>query len=216
MKYLKKRNFILLLLSFTLVVGITAIITTHYSNFHKKIRITINGTVLPNPRMIQPFELINTQGKLFTNKDLKGHWTLIFFGFTHCPDVCPTTLSEISKAYFKLESTLPPKLLPTVIMVTIDPERDSISNLNDYLEKFNPKFIALRGNMDATKYFANQMSVAFGKVNLQDGKLTLSHSARIILLDPDGNIRAFFSYPHRSDILARDYKKVVLTVSKRK
>ncbi len=176
--------------------------------------IEIDGTVLPTPRVIHPFQLRDTQNKPFSNANLKGHWTLIFFGFTNCGYVCPTTFSELAKTYKTLQAQLPASLLPQVVMVSVDPDRDTINRLKDYVHAFNPAFIGLRGKIDATKNLADQMSAVFAKVNMPNNNYTVTHSAEIMLLDPNGNLRAFLSYPHTSDRMTHDYESVVQAYTK--
>jgi protein SCO1/2 len=171
--------------------------------------INIDGTVLPSPRIIHPFNLTDNHDKPFNNTNLKGHWTLMFFGFTNCGYVCPTTLSALNTMYTNLKSQLPPDLLPQIVMVSVDPERDSTTRINDYVRSFNPTFIGARANLAETTALANQMSAVFSKVQMPNGDYTINHSAEIMLLDPNGNLRAFFSYPHKADQMLHDYVAIV-------
>lgn len=171
--------------------------------------LNIDGTVLPTPRVIHAFDLTDNHGKPFNNANLKNHWTLMFFGFTNCGYVCPTTLSELNRMYNNLKSQLPANLIPQVVMVSVDPERDTVARINDYMKSFNAAFIGTRTDLAHTTALANQMSVVFSKVNMPNGDYTINHSAEIMLLDPQGNIRAFFSYPHKADQMVRDYAAIV-------
>ncbi len=178
------------------------------------VNLKIDGTVLPNPRIIHAFQLTDTKNESFTNENLKGHWTLMFFGFTNCAYVCPTTLAELKKTYTNLEARLPKELLPQVVMVSVDPERDSLKRLSGYLKSFNPAFIGARGSLAATQSLANQMSVVFAKMKMPTGDYTITHSAEIMLLDPQGNLRAFLSYPHKADQMTHDYEAIVRVFEK--
>lgn len=171
--------------------------------------INIDGTVLPNPRVIRPFNLTDNHHQPFTNTNLKGHWTLMFFGFTNCGYVCPTTLAELNKMVINLKKQVPPDLIPQVVLVSVDPERDTVARLNDYVKSFNATFLGVRTDLANTTALANQMSVVFSKVQMPNGDYSINHSAEIMLLDPHGNLRAFFSYPHKADQLLHDYLIVI-------
>lgn len=175
--------------------------------------ITIDGTVLPQTRKIYPFNLTDNRGKPFTKDSLKGHWTLMFFGFTNCGYVCPTTLSALNKMFNNLKAHLSPPLLPEVVLVSVDPERDSVKRMNDYVKSFNPAFRGARADMEETKTLANQMSVVFDKVAMPNGNYMVNHSTEIMLLDPEGNLRAFLSSPHVPDHMVRDYEAVIRAYS---
>lgn len=172
----------------------------------------IDGTILPAPRVIADFNMTATNGATFTKKDLEGHWSLMFFGFTNCAFVCPVTLAELNKMDLQLQKDLTPKQLPQVIMVSVDPDRDSIPRFASYLSQFNKSFIGLRGSMEQLNALAAQMNVTYSKILSSDGNpahYTITHSAEIMLLDPNGNLRAFFAYPHQADEMARDYRMIL-------
>lgn len=171
--------------------------------------LNIDGTVLPNTRLIHPFKFTDTHEKVFTNANLQNHWTLLFFGFTNCGYVCPTTLAELGKMYDNLKGELPAELMPQVVMVSVDPERDTTARMTDYLKSFNAAFIGIRASIPETNALANQMSVVFAKVQMPNGDYTINHSAEIMLLDPNGNLRAFLSYPHKADQMMKDYITIV-------
>ncbi len=172
--------------------------------------VKIDGVVLSKPRVISDFELTSDQGSMFTQNSLKGHWSLVFFGFTSCGYVCPTTLSALNQTYAQLKTQLPATSLPQVVMISVDPERDSVAHLHDYLAGFNAGFIGVRGSLQQTQALAKQMSVVFAKVKAKNSdSYNISHSAEIMLLDPNGNLRAFFSYPHEVKQMVHDYLAVV-------
>ena len=169
MTSVKKSNLKLIL---TLMTVITVVVVIGlFFNIHKAHQteqlahqIKIDGTILSKSRRIHPFQLTDETGKSFSNTNLKGHWTLMFFGFTNCGYVCPTTLSALGKMYTNLSAHLPPALLPQVVMVSVDPERDSVQRLKAYVKTFNPAFVGVRGSIEQTKTLANQMSVVFMKI----------------------------------------------------
>lgn len=173
-------------------------------------QIKIDGVVLNKPRVISEFNLTADNGNSFTHENLTKHWSLVFFGFTSCGYVCPTTLSALDKMYVQLRAQLPAPLLPKVIMVSVDPDRDSVERMHEYLQSFNPDFVGVRGSLQQTQILAQQMSVVFSKVdNANSDNYMVNHSAEIMLLDPEGNLRAFFSYPHDATQMAQDYTAVI-------
>ena len=145
------------------------------------------GLVLfDSPRPLYDFEMQDQNGDTVNLESLKGSWNLLFFAFTSCPDICPTTLSLISKAYSELEMPV------RIIMVTVDPDRDSVEILKNYLGSFNEDFIGYRGEFDETVKLAQQLNVAFGKIpGSQRGTYTMDHNASLALVDSDGNYVGF-------------------------
>ncbi len=170
----------------------------------------IDGVVLKKPRVISEFQLTDDKNHAFTRHNLDGHWSLVFFGFTNCGYVCPTTLSAMNKMYVQLQAKLPAALLPQVVMVSVDPDRDSVARIHEYLQGFNPHFVGVRGSMQQTRILAQEMSVVFSKVkSASKDNYMVNHSAEVMLLDPNGNLRAFFSYPHEAPQMVRDYSAIV-------
>tara|TARA_B100001115_G_C15828212_1_gene412771 strand:+ start:1341 stop:1952 length:612 start_codon:yes stop_codon:yes gene_type:complete len=149
------------------------------------------GLVLfESPRPLVDFEMQNQNEQLVNLDSIKGSWNIFFFAFTSCPDICPTTLSLISAAYEQF------KLPVRVIMVTVDPERDSLDTLRGYLGSFNQEFIGYRGEFEETVKLAQQLNIAFGKIpGSQPGTYTMDHNASLALVDPNGNYVGFIKSP---------------------
>jgi protein SCO1/2 len=152
------------------------------------------GLVLfDSPRPLYDFEMQDQNGEPVNLESLKGSWNLLFFAFTSCPDICPTTLSVVSKAYSELEMPV------RIIMVTVDPDRDSFEILKNYLASFNEDFIGYRGEFDETVKLAQQLNVAFGKIpGSQPGTYTMDHNASLALVDSGGNYVGFIKSPQSS------------------
>jgi protein SCO1/2 len=167
-----------------------------------------HGTFLKNPRTINQFNLMGTDEKPFDNASLKGQWTLVFFGFTNCGYLCPTTMAELGKMYRILEEK-GVKKLPKVVMISIDPDRDSIDKLGHYVTSFNKSFYGARGNEDLIKSMTREMGIAYAKVlsNESDSpdNYDMQHSGAVILFNPQGELNAFFTTPHNAELLAKDY-----------
>lgn len=181
----------------------------HFPKTAQVSKIEIDGVVLPKARYIQDFQLTDNTGKPFTKKSLEGHWTLVLFGFTNCGYVCPTTLAELSKTYKALKQEEPADLVPQILMISVDPERDTAKRMDEYVKSFNPNFRGARGSLEQTNRLAKQMSVTFAKVEADNGNYMVNHSAEVMLLDPKGNLKAFFSYPHKMGQMTRDYKTIM-------
>ena len=152
------------------------------------------GLVLfDSPRPLEEFKMQNQYGQPVNLESLKGSWNVLFFAFTSCPDICPTTLSSISKAYSELKTPV------RIILVTVDPDRDSLEILKNYLGSFNEDFIGYRGEFDETVRLAQQLNVAFGKIpGSQPGTYTMDHNASLALVDSNGNYVGFIKSPQSS------------------
>lgn len=174
--------------------------------------VKIDGIYIPKPIDINNFQLTDNSGKSFTKENLKGHWTMLFFGFTNCGMVCPSTMAELKKMYVGLQKDLPNGELPQVVMVSVDPERDTVDRMNSYVASFNPHFIGAVGDEDQTDALKKQLHIVSGKLKL-DGpwgnKYTINHSAEIMLFNPDAKLQAYLSYPHKADQMISDYKSIL-------
>lgn len=138
-----------------------------------------------------PFELQRVDGAPFTDKDLAGEPYAIFFGFTHCPEICPTTLFEMSGW---IEELGPAADRMKFVFVTVDPERDTLPLLDDYVSAFTDKIIALGGSPEAVDKVAKLYRVYYKKVPLEDGDYTMDHSASVLLLDAKGDFVGSISF----------------------
>lgn len=164
------------------------------------------GTLLPSAKAIADFQLTDQHGKPFTRNNLVGKWSFAFFGYTHCPDICPTALSMLAQVMKKLEKDSTLDTLPQVVFVSVDPERDTPELLAQYLPYFNPDFIGVTGDPQQLLLLTRQLGIMYGKVpgdNADD--YLVDHSASIILFDPDGNFLALFGMPHDPDLIAQEF-----------
>jgi protein SCO1/2 len=137
-----------------------------------------------------PFELIDQAGRPRTERDFRGQLMLVYFGFTYCPDICPTDLQAIGLAMDRLgkdaESVQP-------LFISVDPARDTAEHLADHVKMFHPKLIGLTGSADAIRKAADAYKVYFSKVDLnKDGGYTIDHTSFIYLMDREGNYLGFF------------------------
>jgi protein SCO1/2 len=169
---------------------------------------TENATIFVPPRALPPLDLVGHDGTPLGPGFLTGHWTLVFFGFTHCPDVCPTTLTVLKQVHELLE-TLPEAQRPRVLLVSVDPERDTPQRLRDYVQFFDRSFMGATGTVAAIEQAAAAFAVPFAKVPLPDGGYTMDHGAGLFTVAPSGNVVAYASPPLNAEVLARDYRKTV-------
>lgn len=154
----------------------------------------VNGAyLLQTPRNIGEFELVDHRGEAFVPARLEGRWSLVFFGFTHCPDICPTTMAFLDGFIKELEGT---EVADTqVVMVSVDPARDTVAQLERYVPYFNPEFIGVTGEFLAIHRFATALNTPFRKVPGQDENYQVDHSANVVLINPRGDYHAFFKAP---------------------
>jgi protein SCO1/2 len=151
-----------------------------------------------------PFSLTDQNGRTVTDQDLKGRPSLMFFGFTHCPDVCPTALFEVSEI---LRALGPDADRVRALFVTVDPERDTPATLKDYLSSFDPHLSALTGDPEAVAAMAKAYRVYYKKVPLSEGGYTMDHTAIVYLMDKDGKFVSPFNIKRPPDVAAADLRK---------
>jgi protein SCO1/2 len=176
--------------------------------------VTEVATVLPEPRALPGLDLVNSAGQPLGHDFFKGHWTLVFFGFTRCPDVCPTTLAMLAQVTRAL-GELPPAQRPRVLFVSLDPERDSVQLIGQYVSFFNPAFVGATGSPAAVAAAAAAFAVPYARVPLPDGGYTMDHGSATYVVGPSGGIEAIAAGVRDPQQLARDYRKVVAFVSER-
>ena len=151
-----------------------------------------------------PFELVDQDGRTITDRDMKGRPFLVFFGFTNCPDVCPTTLFEVSEV---LRALGPDADKVNALFVTVDPERDTPAQLKDYISSFDPHLRALTGDPAAVAAMTRAYRVYAKKVPQESGEYTMDHTAIVYLMDKDGRFVAPFNLKRRAADAAADLRK---------
>lgn len=155
-----------------------------------------------------PFSLVGADGKPVTDRDFRGRYMLIFFGFTHCPDICPAELQVIAQALEQLGDKAK-KAVP--IFITLDPERDTPEAMANYVKSFGPNFVGLTGSPEAIAAAAKAYRVAYSKVENKDsaGDYSVDHSALAYLMDPEGRYVTHFSYGLSADQMAEKLEKLL-------
>ena len=165
------------------------------------------ATVLSPPRPLPPLALIDQDNRPFDAQRLRGGWSLVFFGFTSCPDACPLTMTALAQTN-KLLADLPGAQRPRVVMISVDPERDTPERLAAYVKAFDPTFIGATGTKAAIDELAQRMGVLAATRPLEGGSYTVDHTTSVFLIDPDGALRALFSAPHTPKLIAEDYRRI--------
>lgn len=164
----------------------------------------IQGLLWPHPKQVAPFELIDHHGEAFDLERLKGRWSFMFFGYTHCPDVCPMTMDTLKRVAGRLEGR-EAGADTQVVFVSVDPARDTPEHLKDYVEYFHPDFVGATGTTEELMAMTRQLGIVYD-LNDDDGgnDYLVDHSAAVLLTDPEARLVGVFSAPHRAeDIAAR-------------
>lgn len=159
----------------------------------------IQGVILPQGKTIRPFQLTNHNEQVFTQENLKDHWSMLFVGYTQCPDICPAALSVLKQVH-KLMSEQSLRA-PQMIFISIDPERDSYASLSEYVRYFNEEFIGVTGELNQLKNIAQQLSVSFMKApgssgNIDNDDYLMDHGTSFMLINPQGKLQSFLTAPH--------------------
>ena len=153
----------------------------------------IPGLLWPEPKTLAPFTTVDHENNPFTLDDLRGKWSLLFFGFTHCPDICPVTLAVMDKAHGQLDQARDVQFA----LVTVDPERDTSERMEQYLTSFNPEFIGLGGSAEQIAGLTGQIGLPYFRDKTQDEENYLvDHGASLFMIDPLGRLVGIFSAPH--------------------
>jgi protein SCO1/2 len=160
-----------------------------------------------HPRDLPAFSLAQSDGTQLVPGELKGHWTLVFLGFTHCPDVCPTTLAQLAQAQ-KQWAGLPESTRPRVLFVSVDPERDTPDRIGEYAHGFDRDTLAATTDIPALENFARSLSLVFMKVPAPAGvpadQYSVDHSATLAVLDPQARMAGVIQPPLDAKAIAAD------------
>lgn len=165
------------------------------------------GTLLPQPRQVSDFSLTGDDGQPYTRQQLAGGWTVLFPGFVHCPDVCPTTLAMLKQLEAKLAAQGAPL---RVVFLSVDPARDTPEQMRGYVQYFNPAFRAVTAPEPQLGAFTRELGIAYAKVPGESAdSYSMDHTAALVLLNPQAQVAGYFSPPFNVDALAADLAKVI-------
>lgn len=166
--------------------------------------------VYPDAKTFTGFKLTNQNNQTITIEDFADKWTLLFFGFASCPDICPTTLAELQKVYKQL-STHRLNKMPEVLFVSVDPDRDTPENLKNYIDFFNPMFNAASTDNANLIALTTQIGVAYHVEEHEDGSTNynVDHSAAIYVISPEKKLYGIFPTPHNEKQITADLIKLL-------
>ncbi len=199
---------IVILIGFVIIAGILGMLKFARENQQSATRVEMfHDTLFPHPRTIQPFSLRNGDTS-FTDHSLKGHWTIFFFGYTHCPDICPTTLATMNKVWEQLSPEAQEKT--QMVFVSIDPDRDSPESVEKYATYFNPHFKGVTGSAAQLAQFTHQVGVAYFKVESEDKEnYIMNHTGSLMIFNPLGQYAGVISPPLIPNAIASELDKIV-------
>ena len=170
-------------------------------------------TLLPEPKTIPDFTLVDHDGQAFSLASLQDRWSLLFFGYTHCPDVCPNTLFELQRMDELLIEWGDEDVDPfhQVVFVSVDPERDTPDKLKNYVQYFSHGFVGVTGAADQLEALTSELGIAFQIEEHEAGTAVYDvlHSSTVVLMNPDGQLQGAFTAPLFAEKMARDLEVVL-------
>ena len=203
---MSKRNIIFILF---ILFGISGLFTYFQSlpSLLEKKPTLATGKILARPMEIDQFELIDQNNAAFNNKRLEGGWTVVFFGYTNCPDVCPTTIYKLAEIKNVIKEKLPSTDFNTVL-VTLDPDRDSAQRLDEYIGYFDETMLGVTGTYENIQSFTSSLSVFYQRINKEEG-YDFNHTASIFIFDKNGLLFATMSPANTIGELTEDFYTIL-------
>jgi protein SCO1/2 len=200
----------LLLFFFALIACLLGIgFNAWYTSKHPTSLLTA-ATQIDQPQGLAEFSLTDNSNHPFTNRSLQGHYSFLFFGYTHCQGICPMTMTMLTQLYTQLKKQKSP--LPQIVFITLDPRRDTQKTLANYVHAFNPTFKGVTGPFIAIQQLSKQMGVVYIQAKQEnEDDYQIDHSGTLYLINPAGQLIAVFSPPHDKEAIARDYKSLTQT-----
>lgn len=204
-----KQTVIVLLCVIALIVGLVVARVMREPAITPQQLALMGAVVKQESRALNDFSLVDQRGEQFDRSRLKGHWSLIFFGYTYCPDVCPTTMAILKQLEVELRESIA-EGNTQYILASVDPERDTPEKLAQYVGHFNPDFIGVTGNLDEMFEFARDLNSMFAKVPTDDeGNYLVDHSSSIIIINPRGEFHGFLRSPHNVENMSKALQAVM-------
>ncbi|MDQ8038879.1 MAG: SCO family protein [Rickettsiella sp.] len=210
MPYSFSKNNVLSLIFFALIALALGIGFNMWTTAKRKISLPSSGTRISKLQELPEFHLVDGSDHPFTNHSLKGHYNILFFGYTHCQGICPMTMTMLTQLYAQLKKDKLP--LPQITFITLDPKRDKQQVVADYVKAFNTAFKGVTGPLMGIQQLSKQMGVVYIKAqqdNPKDNNYQIDHSGTLYLINPKGQLIAVFSPPHEKDAIVRDYKELL-------
>lgn len=167
------------------------------------------GVLWPSPKPLQPFSLTDQHQQPFTLERLKGKWSFLFFGYTYCPDICPTALSTLKIVDEGLKQKLTPPLNTQMVFVSVDPQRDTPDKLAQYVAYFNKEFLGVTGKVEEIDNLVRQVGAGYMKQpGNSENEYQINHTATFFLIDPEGRLVAGFSPPQVPDTVVSQFLQI--------
>ena len=189
------RRTVLFILAFIVFVVVSFVSRIFQPTILSPAEMQANGTIVfQQPRQVSDFTLVDHTGRPFTRESVTGHWTLAFFGFTNCPDICPTTMAELNQFTALVQGTEIETEFK-VVMVTVDPGRDTVEQLAAYVPFFNSNFLGVTGEFLDIHRFATELNTPFRRVPGGGENYQMDHSANVVVLNPRGDYHGFVKAP---------------------
>ncbi len=202
---MRPRNLVLaLLLAVALAAGIWVAVSIQQPGGETTAEsVTSTATVLPSAMELPPVSLVDQTGAQIDQSFFEGQWDVVFFGFATCPDVCPITLGVLREAQRQLEQngTAAP---PRIVLVSVDPERDTPEILTEYMQGFGDNSVAVTGELDQLRTLTSELGIFFEKRYIDEDFYTMDHSSVVLVIGPNGKVSALFSGPHRAENFVND------------
>lgn len=169
----------------------------------------LQGVLRPEPKPLQAFELTDQYRQAFNLDRLKNTWSFVFFGYTYCPDICPTTLTALTGVIKQLQADPQGLSNIQVVFVSVDPQRDTPDVLESYLQYFNEAFQGVTGAQQDIASLAYQFGAGYMREpEMASGEYLISHTSSIFLVDPHGQLRALFSPPHDPNTIVEQFRQI--------
>jgi len=161
------------------------------------------ATMLPAPAELPEFSLVDHTGRSVRPEVFADHWSLVFFGFTHCPDICPLTMRVLADAKIQL-AALNQDPLPRIVLVSVDPERDTPEIMSQYIGYFGDGNLGITGDLDELRKLTNGLGIYFEKSSVDGDDYSVDHSAVVLVMNPAGRFHALFGAPHEAGNFVHD------------
>lgn len=191
--------------AFIILVSLTAIAAGAWFSLQLASPPPVPGTatVLPVTSELPQFSLLDQHGEAIGREIFEGQWDLLFFGFTQCPDICPLTLQVLANAQQQLQDAgqLP---LPRIVLVSVDPERDTPEVIGQYVDHFGKDSLGITGSLDEIRKLTNSLGIFFEKSETDDENYSVAHSAVVLVIDPAGEFHSLFGTPHEAENYVHD------------
>ena len=163
----------------------------------------LRATLLPVGNALPEFALLDQDGNAIDRSVFEGQWDFVFFGFTNCPDICPMTMQLLRQVKQQLAAN-GHEPLPRIVLVSVDPERDTPEHMNRYVSLFGDGNLGITGELDEIRKLTSALGIYFEKAEADNGNYSVDHTAVVLIIDPKGHFRALFSSPHRVEDYIHD------------